>query len=99
MAEEDVIIIDDDMDDDDDYWMEPVVAERIEMERERREEWRKLYAKEESSDKEPDFDFRTSDDEKLIQYERKQLSKKNLETSIVQFIRHQKLVLKKPRTN
>jgi len=97
MAEEDVIIIDDDTGDDD-YWMDPV-AERIEMQRERREKWRKLYAKEESSDKEPDFDFRTSDDEELLQYEREQLSKKNLETSIVQFIRHQELALKKPRTN
>jgi len=98
MAEEEIIIIDDDMDDDD-YWMDPAVAERIEMEREKRKKWKKLYAKEESSDKEPDFDFRTSDDEELLQYEREQISKKNLETSIVQFIRHRELGLKKPRTN
>ncbi|EFN67719.1 hypothetical protein EAG_01307 [Camponotus floridanus] len=88
MAEEDVIIGNEDMDDDDD-WIDPVIAEKIEIERERRAKWKKLYAKKESSDKEPDFDFRTSDVEKLLQYEREQLSKKNLETSVVQFIRHQ----------
>ncbi|XP_025270807.1 uncharacterized protein LOC112639853 [Camponotus floridanus] len=74
------------------------LVEKIVIERERRAKWKKLYAKEESSDKEPDFDFRTSDVDELLQYEREQLSKKNLETSVVQFIRNRELGLKKPRT-
>jgi len=37
VAEENVIIIDDDTDDDYDYWMDPVVAERMEIEREERD--------------------------------------------------------------
>jgi len=43
---------------------------------------------EESSDEEPDFRFRISDDKKLLQKEREQLSKKNLETLVVQFVKH-----------
>jgi len=61
--------------------------EMDEMERERRE------MEEESSDEEPDFRFRISQDEELLRIERKQLSKKNVKTSIVQFIRHQELGL------
>jgi len=74
-----------------------------EREREKREidevEGEKREMEEESSDEVPDFRFRISRDEELLRIEQEQLSKKNLETLVVQFIRHQELGLKKSRTN
>jgi len=94
----------DDDKDDDDYWMERERREKW-RERERREKWMRWREREEremeeeSSDGKPDFRLRISQDEELLRIEREQLSKKNLETSIVQFIKHQELGLEKPRTN
>ncbi|XP_025266662.1 stromelysin-2-like [Camponotus floridanus] len=50
-------------------------------------------------ERKPETPFLISDVEELLQIEREQFSKKNLKTSVVQFIRHQELGLKKPRTN
>jgi len=54
---------------------------------------------EESYDEEFDYRFRISDIDELLQKEREQVSRKNLETSVVQFIKHQELGLEKPRIN
>jgi len=80
MAEENIIIIDDDTDDDYDYWMDPVVAERMEIEREERE---RREMEDDGSDieiepleKDSDYDSDNSDDilDELLQKKQRNLS-------------------------